>query len=128
MMGINLFTDFDERLKILRSGEVISSEVETLVRRVISRFSERWNIKLTEESGGRMVTHLAMALMRIERQEEIVAPEADLLEEFRSLSVFSKSLEVVEDLADWVPMELPKAEKDYMVVNVCLILDAENDG
>ena len=123
-----MFTDFDERLKILRSGEVISSEVETLVRRVISRFSERWNIKLTEESGGRMVTHLAMALMRIERQEEIVAPEADLLEEFRSLSVFSKSLEVVEDLADWVPMELPKAEKDYMVVNVCLILDAENDG
>jgi len=63
----NLFTVFDERLKILRSGEVISPEVEALVRRVISRFSERWSITLTEESGGRMVTHLAMALMRIGR-------------------------------------------------------------
>ena len=123
-----MYTDFDERLKILRNGEVISSEVESLVRRVVSRFNDRWNIKLTEESGGRIVTHLAMALMRIGRQEEIAAPETDLLEEFRSLPVFSQSVEIVEDLAVWVPMELPKAEQDYMIVNVCLILDVENDG
>ena len=124
----NLFTVFDERLKILRSGEVISPEVEALVRRVISRFSERWSITLTEESGGRMVTHLAMALMRIGRNEEIAGPEKDLLEEFRDLAVFPNSVEIVEDLIAWVPVELPKTEKDYMVVNVCLILDEENDG
>ena len=123
-----MFTDFDERLKILRDGGVISPGVEALVRRVISRFRERWNITLTEESGGRMVTHLAMALMRIGRNEEISGPETDLLEEFRDLAVFPNSIEIVEDLMAWVPMELPKAEKDYMVVNVCLILDAENDG
>ena len=120
--------EFEERLRILRSGGVISAGIETLVRRVISRFYDRWGIKLTEESGGRMVTHLAMALMRIERQEEIASPETDLLEEFRSLAVFSRSVEIVEDLIAWAPMELPKAEKDYMIVNICLILDAENDG
>ena len=123
-----MFTDFDERLKILRSGEVISPEVEALVRRVISRFSERWSITLTEESGGRMVTHLAMALMRIGRNEEIAGPETDLLEEFRDLAVFPNSVEIVEDLIAWVPVDLPKTEKDYMIVNVCLILDEENDG
>ena len=119
--------EFDERLNILRAGNVIDEQAETLVRRVISRFNDHWNIKLTEESGGRMVTHLAMALMRIKRQEEIAAPETDLLEEFRSLEVFSNSVEITEDLIAWVPMELPKAEKDYMIVNICLILDAEND-
>ena len=120
--------DFEERLRILRSGEVISAGVEALVHRVISRFYDRWNIRLTEESGGRMVTHLAMALMRIERQEEIASPETDLLEEFRSLDVFPRSMEIVDDLIAWTPMELPEAEKDYMIVNICLILDAENDG
>lgn len=120
--------DFDERLKILREGEVISGEVEELVRKVIRRLHDRWDITLTEESGSRIITHLAMALARIERQEEISSPETDVLEEFRSLAVFSHSLAIVEDLAAWVPMELPNAEKDYMIVNVCLILDAENDA
>ena len=120
--------EFDERLNILRSGDVISVTVEALVRKVILRFYERWNIRLTEESGGRMVTHLAMALMRIERKEEIASPETDLLDEFRSLEVFSRSVEIIDDLIAWTPMELPKAEKDYMIVNICLILDAENDG
>ena len=120
--------DFDERLKILVEGQVISSGTEELVRRVILRFRDRWNIILTEESGSRMVTHLAMALARIERQEEIEAPETDTLEEFRSLAIFSRSVEITEDLIAWVPINLPKAEKDYMIVNICLILDEENDG
>jgi hypothetical protein len=114
---------FDERLGILRSGNVISPEVEALVHRVVSRFGSQWSIVLTEESGGRMVTHLAMALMRVSRKEEIPAPETDLLEEFKDLAVFPKAVEIVQDLMAFAPMELPEAEKDYMIVNVCLILD-----
>jgi transcriptional regulatory protein LevR len=120
--------DFDERLGILRDGKVISSEIESLVRRVISRFQARWDIVLTEENGDRMITHLAMALMRIARQEKITALEKDMLEEFRNANVFPRSMEIVEDLIAWTPMELPEVEKDYMVVNVCLILDAKNDS
>ena len=119
---------FDERLGILSAGNVISPEIEALVRRVISRLHDRWGITLTEENGGRMVTHLAMALMRIRGKEKIAAPETDLLEEFRDLAVFSKSTEIVEDLITWTPAELPEAERDYMIINVCLILDAQHDG
>ena len=120
--------NFDERLEILRSGNVISPEIEALVRRVIMRLNDRWGITLTEENGGRMVTHLAMALMRIKGGEKIAAPETDLLEEFRDLAVFPRSTEIVEDLIAWSPMELPEAEKDYMIINVCLILDAQNEA
>ena len=114
---------FDERLGILRSGNVISAEVEDRVRRVISRLEERWQLSLTEENGGRIVTHLAMALTRIEQNEEINAPEKDLLEEFRDLDVFPESLEIVEDLITHTPMILPDAEKHYMIINICLLLD-----
>jgi len=114
---------FSERLGILRKGNVISSEVEDRVQKVIARLEEHWELPLTEESGGRMVTHLAMALMRIDRGENIQAPENDVLEEFKELGVFDKSVEIVNDLIAWIPMDLPKAEKDYMIVNICLLLD-----
>ena len=116
---------FDQRLGILRGGNVISAEVENKVRRVISRLEDPWNIHLNEEQGGRMVTHLAMALMRVEQKEEILPPEKDLLEEFRDLAVYPRSLEIIDDLLCWVPMDLPAAEKDYMVLNICLILDED---
>ena len=114
---------FDERLEILRSGNVISSGVEDRVKKAISRLKDRWQLILTEENGGRMVTHLAMALMRIERGEEISSPENDILEEFRELDIYKASVEIVNDLIAWAPMDLPKAEKDYMIVNICLLLD-----
>ena len=114
---------FDERLGILRSGNVISSDVEDQVRKVISRLEEHWEIKLTEENGGRIVTHLAMALMRIKKGENIRPPESSVIEEFRDLDVFEPSCEIVDDLIVWTAMNLPKAEKEYMIVNICLLLD-----
>jgi len=114
---------FNERLGILLEGNVISARVEALVRRVISRLEDRWQIKLTEEKGGRMVTHLSMALMRIERDEKIEAPQKYILEEFNSLDVFPLSQNIVNDLMVWTPMDLPKAEQDYLIVNICLLLD-----
>jgi hypothetical protein len=119
---------FDKRLGILRGGNVISAGVENQVRTVISRLEDRWRIILTEETGGRIVTHLAMALMRIERGEDIAAPEDDVLEEFRNLEVFEASSEITDDLISFTPMNLPKAERDYMIVNICLLLEKKNDG
>ena len=115
---------FDERLEILRAGNVISCKVEQMVRKVISRLEEHWQIRLSEEKGGRMVTHLAMALMRIELGEKIKAPENDVLKEFRDLDVFNQSKNIVNDLIAFTPMDLPEAEQDFMVVNICLVLDA----
>lgn len=115
---------FDERLGILRDGNVISAEVESLVKRAISRLEERWKIMLTEEAGGRMVTHLAMALMRIKRHENIPAPETDVMNEFRGMDAFFLSETIVNDLIEWTPMELPDSEKKYMIVNLCLLLDS----
>ena len=118
----------DGRLGILREGKVISAEVDAKVRRVVSRFQDRWGITLTEQNGGRMVTHLAMALARIERGEEIAAPEGDLLDEFRSTDCFAEAVEIVRDLTACIPLELPAAEEDYLVINVCLLLDGGDES
>ena len=120
-MGVTVV--FNERIGILRSGNVISPKVEEQVRAVIFRLEDRWQLSLTEEKGGRLVTHLAMALARIEKGDEISAPEEDQLGEFRSLSVFEEAVKIVEDIIEFAPITLPEAEKGYMILNICLILD-----
>jgi transcriptional regulatory protein LevR len=120
--------DLDERLKILVSGQVISEDVDQAVRRVIERLRARWGIDLTEENGGRMVTHLAMALMRIRQKKELKPLEADHFDEFKSSECFSRSAGICDDLCAWTPLELPEAERQYLVINICLILEDMNDG
>lgn len=114
--------ELDGRLEILRDGKVISAKVDALVRRAISRLRDRWGIILTEENGERMVTHLAMAMARIERGEKIAAPEGVLLDEFRDMDCFPRTVEIVEDVAAFAPLELPAAERDYLVIYMCLLL------
>jgi transcriptional regulatory protein LevR len=115
--------EFDERLGILLEGKIISPEVDALVRGLIARLEEQWGISLTEQNGGRMITHLAMALARISRNEAIASPEQDLLDEFRGDACFPRALEIAEDLAAGIPVNLPRSEADYLVMNICLLLD-----
>jgi transcriptional regulatory protein LevR len=119
--------DLDERLDILVSGNVISQDVNNTVRRVIERFKSKWQIALTEENGGRVVTHLAMALMRVEQKKEVNALEEDHFEEFKRSGCFSRSVEITDDLCRWTPLELPEAERQYLIINICLILDDLNE-
>jgi transcriptional regulatory protein LevR len=118
--------NLDERLDILALGKVISEDVARAMRRVVERFSAKWRIELTEESGGRMVTHLAMALMRIGQNTEISPPEANQFEEFKSSEYFSRAVEITDDICAWTPLELPDAERQYLIIYVCLILDDFN--
>ena len=120
--------DLDERLKILVSGKVVSEDVDRTVRRVIERLRTRWEIALNEENGGRMVTHLAMALMRIRQKKEVNPLEDDHFDEFRSSEYFSRSVDICVDICGWTPLELPDAERQYLIINICLILDDIHEG
>jgi hypothetical protein len=119
---------FDERLAILVSGNVISQDVDLKVRRVIERFKDHWRIELTEENGGRMVTHLALALMRINQNEDVIPLEQVQYDEFRGSEFFPRSIEITDDLCAWTPLELPEPERRYIVINICLILDELNES
>jgi transcriptional regulatory protein LevR len=120
--------DLDERLNILVSGKVISKDVKRAVCRVIDRLCTRWGLALNEETGGRMVTHLALALMRIEQKNEIKPPEDDQFDEFKSSEYFFRSVEICDDICGWTPLELPAAERQYLIINICLILDGLNEN
>ena len=119
---------FDERLRILVSGGMISPGVEDMVRRVIKRLETEWHITLTEENGGRMVTHLAMALMRIREGEKINAPDEDQFDEFKTSKFFAEAVAITDDLVSLAPLSLAGSERAYLIINICLIMEELNDG
>jgi transcriptional regulatory protein LevR len=120
--------DLEERLNILVSGNVILDETKKSVLRVISRLKDQWQIELKDENGGRMVTHLAMALTRVKQNSEVNPLEQEQYEEFKSSDFFVRAVAITNDLCRWVPLDLPQAEREYLIVNICLILDNFDEG
>lgn len=119
--------ELKSRLDMLVSGGVIPKEVDAAVRAVIVRMADRWGIVLTEENGSRLVTHLAMALARVVRGESVSSMDRSALDEFRSCSRFEKAAEIIEDLEGHIRISMPDSEREFMIVNVCLILDAMDE-
>jgi hypothetical protein len=87
--------------------------------------SDRWGIVLTEENGSRLVTHLAMALMRIFRGESVSSMDAEAVKEFRACGSFPKAVEIADDLIEWTKLDIPVSEREYLDTNICLILEDE---
>jgi hypothetical protein len=117
--------ELDTRLELLLSSGTVSSAVDSAVRSVIARMADRWGIVLTEENGSRLVTHLAMALMRISRGDSVASMDAEALAEFRSCGSFSKAAEIAADLIAWTKISIPESEREYLDSNICLILEEE---
>ena len=87
------------RLGILKEAGVINERIYDKLTLLIKYLYEKWKISLTESNGGMFITHLSMALKRIEEIKEIY-----------------------NDIEKNVFIEkLPEEEKKYILVNLLLI-------
>ncbi|MDR0760579.1 MAG: PRD domain-containing protein [Treponema sp.] len=118
--------DLNGRLDILLSSRTISPEVDATVRRVIERMADPWGLTLTEENGSRLVTHLAMALMRISRGEIVESMDRESLEEFKASVSFPQAMVIASDIISFAKLTIPESEREYLDANICLILEAED--
>jgi hypothetical protein len=119
--------DLNGRLDILLSSGTISPEVDAAVRRVIARLADPWGIILTEDNGSRLVTHLAMALMRISRREIVEPMDREALEEFKASVSFPQAAAIAGDIISFAELMIPESEREYLDTNICLILEAGDE-
>ncbi|MCG8641715.1 MAG: PRD domain-containing protein, partial [Desulfobacterales bacterium] len=61
----------NQRLDILHNAGEISAEIKMVVMNFVHAFEEKYNLTMTEENASMFITHLAMALARIKRGEEV---------------------------------------------------------
>ncbi len=115
--------DLETRMGMLISSKTISENVASVVRKIIHRLDNYWKISLTEENGGRMVTHLAMTLMRANRAGTGEILECENIDTVKKLNVFPMAMEITEDLITHTGISITDTEKEFLQTNICLLLE-----
>jgi len=70
-----------------------------------------------------LVSHLAMALGRIERREEIQTMDEELFTEVKETQTY-KELDMFYDiLEENLGSEIPESEKDFIALHLCTLIE-----
>lgn len=108
------------RLQILKSADSITEQAESICKKTIDKFVTSEN----ENKYTMLITHLAMAVTRMERSEELYPPPEEIMNEIYS----SSCIEEADLRVKWIEREmgssLPKEERDFLLMHFVTVLSA----
>lgn len=108
------------RLQILKSADSISTQAESLCKKTIEKFVTPEN----ENKYTMLITHLAMAVTRMERNGELYPPPEEIMKEIYQ----SSCIEEADQRVKWIEREmnkpLPKEEREFLLMHFVTVLSA----
>lgn len=111
-----------ERLSILKASGQISEQAAASVRYFVGLLEEKYSVALTEEKGAMLVTHLALALTRIEKGEDIQELAPDLLAEVKESSYYAELEPLLTALEQQSKLKITPAEQGYLALHLATAL------
>lgn len=106
------------KLAVLAQAGVIDEDIYQSTLRVISRLEERWGLPVRNEQGERAMIHLAMAMMRVQKGEEIQGIDASLLDELEEMQDYPQVEQIHQDIMAHFPLAVPAQEEGYLLMNL----------
>lgn len=119
--------EITKRLDILKMSGQLSDEMHSKVLEIIDRFNENHNIVIHEENGAMLITHLCIALSRIEKGEGVNRIEADIFAEVENNHFYTQAKEILEGIEEVLGFTMPEEEKGYMLMHLCVLLENESN-
>lgn len=119
--------EITQRLDILKMSGQLSEEMYHKVLEIIDRFNENHNIVIHEQNGAMLITHLCIALSRIEKEERVNKIEADIFAEVENNPFFTQSQEILEGIEEVLGFTMPDEERGYMMMHLCVLLENESN-
>ena len=117
--------EFRERLDMLEESGQLTTLARWLTENALARVAGELGVTLTEDNAAQFVTHLAIALNRLQRGEP-VEPSAVVSDEVREYpreqAVMRRVMNECEEVLD---RHVPDAEVDYMTVHLCALVEDE---
>ncbi len=113
--------EINNRLDILKSAGQISEVTYDQVERVIRHFQDNHQIVINEENGAMLITHLCIALSRIEKGEKINEIDEESFKDVRKNIHFKKAEDVLKDIETILGREMPIEERGYMMMHLCVL-------
>jgi transcriptional regulatory protein LevR len=115
-------TDLEGRLDLLERAGEITSRARQLTATAIARIEREFDVRLDESNAAQLVTHLAMALSRLDRRDvetSVPAVVDDELAAYTREFAFSRAL--LDDLGSQLERPVPEAEVAYMTVHLAVL-------
>ncbi len=103
---------------MLAETETITKTAEDVVRKVIVTQVPKGK----EEAYAMLVTHVAMAITRVEREEELSAPPEEMMKEVYSSDQLASAKEKVEWVEEQWGQSFPQEEKAFMYMHYVTVL------
>lgn len=113
----------DLRLTILRDAGQISQETHRRITDAIQWLNDKRKLTLTEDNGAMLVTHLAVALERIQKNELVEPLAPMLLEEVTKSQHFADAQAITAELETVWNVSLPESERGFVLLHLCTLLD-----
>lgn len=112
-----------ERLDILKMAGQISENTYEQVLRIINYFNQEHLLQINEENGAMFITHLCIALRRMEQKEAIAGMEEEIYQEIRENSYYSRSKETLTHIEQLLGSTIPPEEKGYLMMHLCVLFE-----
>jgi transcriptional regulatory protein LevR len=110
---------FEERLDLLEEADQITPLARRLTEFLVAELATEFELELDEDSGAPMVTHIAMALTRLNRGE-VAAPVSESLEKELAGRVTERAAvsRLMQEAARVLGREVPETEISYMTLHL----------
>lgn len=113
------------RLEIMKSANLLTQENENLILKMIDMFNTKYNIKLSEENGSMLITHIVMYLKRIGDNEIVEPLDKDSIDEILASDKYKLANEILSDIEKQIFLFINSNEKSYILLHLINLLEHE---
>lgn len=117
---------FRERLDLLESSGVASTLARTLAETALLEITDEFALELTEENAAPFVTHLVVALTRLQRGEPEAqasdAVDAEIAGRVHERTVVGR---IMHGFENELGRSVPDSEISYITVHLCALLEED---
>lgn len=110
------------RLNLLVDSGEIDETIKDAVINFIKTIEKDYSIEIIEENGSMLVSHLAMALGRIKRGEEIQSIDEAIFKEVKETKTYRELDKYYSILEKDLNIQIPQVEKDYIALHLCTLI------
>ncbi|MFA3761682.1 PRD domain-containing protein [Yersinia sp. 2466 StPb PI] len=108
----------ENRLNVLYQAGVIDKDICDGMKKVVAQLETVWALPVRTEQGEMALTHMANALMRSRRGEEVGPLDDELLAEIRASDAFPQILQIHLALLSRFNLALHPNEEGYLLANL----------
>lgn len=120
--------EFADRLDMLEESDQVTKLARRLTELALTDLATTLDLRFTEDIAAQFVTHLAIALARINRGDPPVELSAVVDEEIADRPSEREAMaRVMTDCARLLEREVPETEISYMTVHLCAIVDLQSE-